>query len=648
MLNKVELPLHKIKVYIVIVLASLYVMFSINLANNNANLTKYYISRSIFSKGALDMPKILTTQDLQTYWQINQYIEQSQYKLAQPLYNKVQNNILIGYFLYLKYTSKNYKSTFNELKAWLLKYHALPVAPVIYKIAKNKFSYSSKLMRQLKKPSNDYFYGFSVPYYNNHPDYTNKNPIIELPPEDVGITPNLQSNYNTRLINAYFKKGQNTAAARLLANPKVKKQLNKYTYYHYASVLSKVYFLDGNDNLAILWGKAVVENMQQQFPEASFTLGLAYFRLKQYDKASVYFYYLAKGTTKFTTDIIAKGAYWYAKTNFTMGNYKKYTEGLVVAAKYIYNFYGLLANEELGINPEYSFEYVNFEQTSLSRLQKEPRAKRAFALLQMGLLDWAEQELIWLANDIVNNKIIDVEKLEALLYVAQQTNMPALSYKLAGARGMYYGLSHLAYPIFLIDLGEDYTVDPALLLAFMRRESQFYTSASSYAGAKGLMQLLPQTAKFIANKYNLTNSVDYSTLGLYSAKNNIKLGEKYVKTLIDNEITQGDLISVLIGFNAGVLKAKDWFTDKHRRYYQDPIFFIESIPYYETRAYVKSVLTDYWVYQFKLNIPHTTLELITKGYYPLYNDISLPDLERIKNFSYLNNSGANFNNSINN
>ncbi len=224
--------------------------------------------------------------------------------------------------------------------------------------------------------------------------------------------------------------------------------------------------------------------------------------------------------------------------------------------------------------------------------------------------------------------------LEALFYIAQMANMPALSYKLAGNQGMYLGLSHLSYPVLIVNIDE-YIIDPALLLAFMRRESNFFSGANSGPGARGLMQILPQTASLIVNQnMDLSVSQNYTQNSLYSPKVSVTLGQKYIQTLIQNPEINGNLVYTTMGYNAGFHRAKTWLNEAHRKV-EDPLFFIESIPFYETRAYVKSVITDYWIYQYKIGFNTYSLKLLSRNIYPFYYQPSNDDFENAKNFSYL-------------
>ena len=140
----------------------------------------------------------------------------------------------------------------------------------------------------------------------------------------------------------------------------------------------------------------------------------------------------------------------------------------------------------------------------------------------------------------------------------------------------------LAYQDEFSRWAEEYDLDPSLLMSIARRESAFNPHARSPVGARGLMQIMPATAKQVAREKNLVlNDVNDD---LMDYRTNIPLGSYYVRSLLERY--QGNLIAALAGYNAGPHKVDRWLKDAPVAYDQ----FIESIPYRETRDYVKAVL----------------------------------------------------------
>lgn len=147
----------------------------------------------------------------------------------------------------------------------------------------------------------------------------------------------------------------------------------------------------------------------------------------------------------------------------------------------------------------------------------------------------------------------------------------------------------LVYPIHYYDDIEKYANQTGnsapLMLSIVREESYFNPTASSYAGAKGLMQLMPSTAEEIARKKNL------GYYDLLNATSNIKLGNYYYSYI--KGLLSGRDISAIASYNGGIGSVTRW---KNTLTYSDTDSFIEQIPYAETQNYVKKVLRSYWNY----------------------------------------------------
>jgi soluble lytic murein transglycosylase len=142
--------------------------------------------------------------------------------------------------------------------------------------------------------------------------------------------------------------------------------------------------------------------------------------------------------------------------------------------------------------------------------------------------------------------------------------------------------------------------EPALVLAVIRQESEFYSGAISRAGARGLMQLMPGTARRVARQIK----VGYSRKKLLSdPEYNLRLGRAYLADL--TEQYGGSYILALAAYNAGPARANRWMKDfgDPRTPDVDPVDWIESIPFNETRNYVQRVLESLVVYRKSLGVP---------------------------------------------
>lgn len=139
------------------------------------------------------------------------------------------------------------------------------------------------------------------------------------------------------------------------------------------------------------------------------------------------------------------------------------------------------------------------------------------------------------------------------------------------------------FPIKYKDLIVEYSVrfdlSPELVSSLINAESGYNDSALSYAGARGLMQVLPSTADEVAGKLNLT---DYD---LFNPNDNVYIGCYYLKYLLD--YYNGDVVFALCGYNAGINNVKYW----------DFGGDIEKIPVSQTKNYVKKILRHIKIYK---------------------------------------------------
>lgn len=136
---------------------------------------------------------------------------------------------------------------------------------------------------------------------------------------------------------------------------------------------------------------------------------------------------------------------------------------------------------------------------------------------------------------------------------------------------------------------EEYKVDPHLILAVIRTESRFYSKANSPVGAKGLMQIMPETGSWIAKQLRIK---EYTEDKLYQPQYNIPMGIWYLAYL--DHSFDGNLAQMLAGYNAGESKVRKWLSEGTWSGRQQDL---AQIPYQETREYIERVLFDYQIYK---------------------------------------------------
>ena len=144
------------------------------------------------------------------------------------------------------------------------------------------------------------------------------------------------------------------------------------------------------------------------------------------------------------------------------------------------------------------------------------------------------------------------------------------------------------YSEYVYKYSEEYDIDPLLVFAIIKTESNFIESAVSKSGAIGLMQLMPETAKERAEKLN----IEYTEKTLYNAEDNIRMGISYYKTLLDHY--NENYILAFVAYNAGIGNVDKWISEETINNVGTDI---ENIPFKETNMYVRKIIHNYQTYK---------------------------------------------------
>jgi soluble lytic murein transglycosylase len=247
-------------------------------------------------------------------------------------------------------------------------------------------------------------------------------------------------------------------------------------------------------------------------------------------------------------------------------------------------FYGLLANEALG--PSMSERQRDYTATSaeIKAIAARPGFARGLELHRLGFDFEATREWSWGYTELSDEQLIAAAELarregwfERSIWTAERTRRVhnfALRYPTPFNEQVRARASH-------------YTLDPALLYGLIRQESRFNPEATSPTGARGLMQVMPATATWLAKKLGVHHPSDKA---LGDPGTNVQLGSAYVRHLFDT-LEQSPVL-VAAGYNAGPRRAQRWRDQKPL----EGAIYAESIPILETRDYVKKVLANATVY----------------------------------------------------
>ncbi|MEL0110222.1 MAG: lytic transglycosylase domain-containing protein, partial [Rickettsiales bacterium] len=206
---------------------------------------------------------------------------------------------------------------------------------------------------------------------------------------------------------------------------------------------------------------------------------------------------------------------------------------LATAARHPRTFYGLLAARALDEVPSFEWELPKLGPVEMNLLSQAPAAKRALALIQIGETDRAESELKRFTGNL------SPELARILLGLTAKANLPSLAYRLGyllESRGGYrYDAALYPIPEWVPTSG--FNVDRAMIFALIRQESGFKPKAKSRVGARGLMQLMPRTAGFLAGK----RFRGHGKYALFDPEYNIELGQQYIRHLFEFPGIEGNL-----------------------------------------------------------------------------------------------------------
>jgi soluble lytic murein transglycosylase len=243
------------------------------------------------------------------------------------------------------------------------------------------------------------------------------------------------------------------------------------------------------------------------------------------------------------------------------------------------NFYGLLANEELGyIAALPETVYVPTEQ-DLEAAGNNPGLKRALKLIRLGMRSEGVDEWIF------SIRYFDDHQLLAASQVALSEGIYDRAIHTADRTTRSHNYA-LRYPVPFQEVFREYSksqgLDEAWVYGLVRQESRFISEARSATGAAGLMQVMPHTARFVAAKMGMRG---YRPKNVTEVKTNIAMGTGYMKIVLEQ---LGSAVLASAAYNAGPSRARRW---RDARPLEGAIY-AETIPYSETREYVKRVMAN--------------------------------------------------------
>ena len=549
---------------------------------------------------------VLSPEDVKTYREIFAAQESAQISKADSLMSKLSDRSLEGYVLQQRYLlPRGYATKFPELKSWLTKYADHVDADRIYKLALKKApkpTGKSKGKGKAKKEATTPV----VPVNLTAPAnvrWRGRNYDQEGLPDTAPATPAGQK--IDAQLRAFEKASQPELADAMVKGLTASASLPQSDIDRLAAFVAAAYLAEHRDHDALALSEEIIGRGATNTPNCDWIAGLAAYRLADFDRAAQHFEAYSQ-VAGLSAQNFAGGTFWAARSLMRAGRPERVVALYTRASAERVTFYGALAGRVLGREPGDVMVEPTLEPQQFSQLMQSPAAHRAVALWQIGYTDAVEAEMARAFAEITP------QQDGAYAALARGLGDPYLEMRAAedAARDGIY-LTGL-YPVPPYQPKDGYSLDPALVLAFARQESRFNAHALSPSGARGVMQLMPPTAALVSGDKNLAGR---SAEKLDDPAFNMALGQSYLRDLLGRQ--NNNLFALAAAYNSGPGNLQRWMASQEGN--DDALLFVESIPSPETRAYIKRVMMNLWMYRKRLNEPVDGLDEAASGAWPIYS-----------------------------
>jgi hypothetical protein len=562
--------------------------FADNILNNES---KYFYALLSDAAKNINEEIILNSEDKKKYEKIFSLQKIGKWQEASEIIKLLNNKILLGHVKYQKLMHPTkYRSKYKELKEWLILYSDHPMSDKIWKLADKRKPKNTKSLRR--------------PLKLNRLVGSGRDFKSIIPLENFSIPKKHNTIYKN--IRSLVKRGRPTQALKTLNNS----NLPNYIEDDLKGIISAGYYAVGKDKVSMKIAINAASRSGIDNPKLYWRAGLASYRLNKKEVALKHFIQLSK--IKKNIWLKSAGAYWAAKIYLEFNNELEARNNFMIAAEQVNTFYGQLAIEYLGYKE--NIVWVVKKPGGFFKLDilNNDHVKRALALSSIGKYGEADQEIRFVYGILGNDKIYE------LLELTNYLNLPAVQLRLGDKLFQQGDLSYLAlYPSPQWFNNQEKKIDEVLLWSLMRKESSFYLKAKSPRSARGLLQLMPSTARTVMRDRSIRGS---NLWKLYDLEYNILIGQKLLLRLMGQENISDSLVPLLMAWNAGPTRYKKW--NEKIKIYSDPLLYIESIPSYETRWFVKKVLKNMWIYRDKFQQPKLSRKALVNNSWPKYKNLS--------------------------
>ncbi len=554
------------------------------------------------------LPRPLDAKDAGLYRRIFSLQAGGDFDAADRLIAELEDRYLVGHVLWQRYMHPRYRSTYAELAAWLEQYADHPGADRIYALAQRRRPAGAAAPA---RPLRGYL-GGSGQEGSERARLDYRTGLDRSPAEQAKVSDWRQA--IDRLIGA----GRPEAAEALLQRPEIVVLIDRVEADLGRWTVARGYFGAGDYGRALALAGRAATRSGDAVPELHWMAGLSAWQLGQVQVAACHFAALADAPSIPPAER-SRAAFWAARAHL-VGFRPQLAQHYLELAAGGRDFYALLARTALGRPLIDDGQQIALEDSVPQILTRFPGARRAVALGQVGEFDRAEQEIRKLAARA------SADVMVGLIGLAESLDLPAAQMRLAQSLGSSQGRFQFAalYPLPSWTPANGYTVDRALVYSIMRAESAFDPTAESQAGAQGLMQVMPETARDIAARGVLDPP---EADDLLEPETSIQFGQAYLEYLLQWSPIGSNLIYMAAAYNAGPGRVARW--REQLGIDNDPLLFLESIPMREPRVYVKKVLANLWSYRARLGQAQPSLEALAHNRWPRYEALDAHEQQQV-------------------
>ncbi|QVM86372.1 lytic transglycosylase domain-containing protein [Novosphingobium decolorationis] len=369
------------------------------------------------------------------------------------------------------------------------------------------------------------------------------------------------------------------------------------------------YYISNQDAPAYEMAQFATQGVGPWVGEAWWTAGLAAWRIGDFDGAADAFANCAKSAEN--DELKSAGYYWNARALTRARRPEQAADVLRMAAARHETLYGMLAAEQLGMQLPSQHAQADFSQADWQKLRSVPNVRTAVSLAEIGEDGLADEVLRHQA------RIGEASQYAPLSRLARDLGLPQTQLWMAynAPRGGHPDPAS-RFPTPKWTPANGWRVDPALVYAHALQESIFHASIVSPAGARGLMQIMPAAARDHAASLGVSGSAS----DLNKPDINLAFGQNHLLMLQNDSGTQGLLPKVMAAYNAGPVPVRRWNSEV--RDGGDPLLWMESLPYWETRGYVNIVMRNYWMYERQAGGESESRMALAQGMWPTFPGLS--------------------------